>query len=110
MFTELDDVLGRLQQGTSQLARSVIETTDTPEAEGFIISRKKNVLSKRTHKMKKTWESDEIARLFVTGPADPIAEPSHSYCQLCQRDVGALTHGLFEILRHHQDAKRFHMD
>ena len=60
--------------------------------------------------MKKAWASDEFARLFVTGPTDIVAKPSHFYSQLCWRDVSVLTHGSFEILRQYQSAKLFAMD
>ena len=60
--------------------------------------------------MKKATESDELARLFVTAPSEPVAKSSHFCGQLCRRDVSVLTHGYFEILRHYQGAKHFAMD
>ena len=60
--------------------------------------------------MKEAWASDELARLFVTGPTDPVVKRSLFYCQLCRYDVSLLTHGSFEILRHYLDAKHFAMD
>ena len=110
MLTELDDVLDSRQQGPSQPARPVIETTDTNRDEGVISHWKNKVLSKKTDKMKKAWASDELARLFVNDPIDPMAKPSHFHCQLCQRNVSVLTQGSFEILRHYQGAKYFAID
>ena len=40
-------------------------------------NRRKKVLSKWTYRMKNTWASDEVAPLFVTGPTDSVANPSH---------------------------------
>ena len=68
------------------------------------VTRRK-VLSKWTHRMKNTWASDEVAPLFVTGPTDSVANPSHFYCPLCRRDVTVLSHGSFECLRHYQVTK-----
>ena len=108
MFTELDDVLDRLQQGPSQAARPLVETTDTSGDESVISPRKKKLLSKKTYKMKKAWATDELARLFVTG--DPVAKPSHFYCQLCWSEMSVPTHESLQILRHCQGAKHFAMD
>ena len=60
--------------------------------------------------MRKAWESDELARLLVTGPTDPVAKPSHFYCKFCRRDVPVLTHMSFEVMRHYESAKHFAMD
>ena len=76
VLTEFDKVLDRLQQGPSQPSRPVIETTDTSGDQSINSSSKKKVRSKNTCKLKKAWSSDELARLFVTGPTDPVAKPN----------------------------------
>ena len=76
VFTELDDVMDRLQQGPSQPARPILGTTDTSGNKSVISARKKQVFSKETYKMKKFLTSDEHERLCVTGPTDPVAKPS----------------------------------
>ena len=110
VFTELENVLERLHQGTFRPARPVIETTDTSGEESVISPGENKVLSKITQKRKKAWASDELARLFVTGPTDPVTKPSHFYCQFCRCAVSVLTHGSFEILWHYQGAKHFAID
>ena len=60
--------------------------------------------------MKNVSAFDELARLFVTGLTVPVTKPSHFYRQFCRRDVSALTHGSFGILRHYQETRHFAMD
>ena len=55
MVTELNDVLDRLQQGPPQLARHVMDATDNSGDERDVSQRKKELLSKRTYRMKKAW-------------------------------------------------------
>ena len=61
MFTDLDEVLDKLQQGHSELERPVIETTDSSEDVSDASPGERKVLSKRTYRMKKAWASDELA-------------------------------------------------
>ena len=61
--------------------------------------------------MKKAWTSYNLARPSLTGPIDPMAKLSHSYCQICRRDLSVFTHGPVDILRSYQGAKHvFAMD
>ena len=94
--TELDDVLDRLQQGPSQSAKPLVETTDTSGDENIISPRKKKMLSKKTYKMKKAWASNERSQLFVTGATDPVAKLSRFFINSV--GVFVLTHGSFDIL------------
>ena len=110
VLTELEDLLDRFQQRPSQPVRPVMEAKDTSGDESKVSPRKKKVLSKKTYRMKKDWASSELAWLFVTGPMDPVAKPSHFYCHICRRVVSVLTQRLFGFLRLYQSAKQFTMD
>ena len=55
MFTELDDLLVKLQWGRFQPARRIFQTTDTSGDESDVSHRKTKVLSKRTYRRKKPW-------------------------------------------------------
>ena len=111
VFTELEEVLEKLQQGFFQLVHHTAETTDNSGVDSDACPRKKKVLSNETYRMKMAWAFDEIARLFVTEPADPLAKRSHFSHQICQRDVLVLTQGSYVFfLRHCQSAEHFAMD
>ena len=60
--------------------------------------------------MKKSYATDELARLFVTGPTNASTKLSESYCRICQKDVSVLTHGSSEILLHFRGIRHFASD
>ena len=60
--------------------------------------------------MKKACASDDIPRLFVTGPIDLVARPRLLFCLLCGSDMSLLTNGAFGILQHCQGSMHFPMD
>ncbi len=60
--------------------------------------------------MKKIYATDELARFFVTGPADASTKLSEFYYRLCREDVSGLTHGSSEVIRHFQGIRHFARD
>ena len=109
LLVELNEVLDRLKQGTSQSPHRV-ETSDTSGDETVASVGRRKVLSKETYRMKKVYAATELGRFFVTGPSDAANMPSHIYCGLCPKNVSVLTHGHHEVLRHFQGRRHFARD
>ena len=109
LLIELNEVLDRVNQGTSQSPQRV-ETPDTSGDETDASQGRRKVLSKKTYRTKKVYAATELGRFFVTGPLDAVNMPSHFYCRLCQKNVSVLTHGHHEVLRHFQGRRHFARD
>ena len=109
MLSELDEVLGKLNQGPSisQQQQRVRDTTDTSGQEIDVEQPRRRLRSRRTFKMKKGYAVGELALIFVTGPTDAANKLSEFYCRLCRKDVSALTHGSYKIFRHFQGHHHF---
>ena len=110
LFTELDDVLSRLEQVEQRPSRALPrlgDTTDTSGDESDAGEPRRKLRSKKTYKMKRAWGTSDVGRFFVTGLTDVATKPSHFYCRICRKDVSVLTHGHHEILRHFQGSKHF---
>ena len=43
-----------------------------------------------------------FAKLFATGPGDPLENKYCFYCMLCRRNISMRTRGLYELKRHFQ--------
>ena len=113
LFTGLDDVLSRLEQGEQRPSHAVPrlgDTTDTSGDESDAGEPRQRLRSKKTYKMKRAWGTGDVGQFFVTGPTDEATKPSHFYCRICRKDVSVLTHGHHEILRHFQGGKHFPRD
>ena len=104
--------MDKLNQGASvsQQQQRVSDTTDTSGEETDTSQLRRRVRSKRTLKMKKSYATSELARVFVTGPTDASTKLSEFYCRLCRKDVSVLTHGSPEVLRHFQGIRNFPRD
>ena len=70
----------------------------------------RNVLSKKTFRMKKVYVATELGWFFVTEPPDAANVPSHFNCRVCRKNVSVLTHGHHEVLRHFQGSRHFARD
>ena len=112
LLSELDEVLGKLNQGPSipQQQQRVLETTDTSGEDTDVDQPRRRVRSRRTFKMKKGYAVGELAQFFVTGPIDAANKLSGFYCRLCRNDVSVLTHGSYERIRHFQGLRHFARD
>ena len=113
MLSEIDEVLGKLNQGPSvaqQQQQRVPDTTDTSGEDTDIEQPRRRVRSRRTFKMKKGYTVGELAEFFVTGPTDAAYKLSEFYCRVCWKDVSVLNHGGYEIIRHFQGHRHFARD
>ena len=112
LLSEPDEVLGMLSQGPtmSHQQQRVPDTTDTSGEEIDVDQPQRRVRSRRFFKMKKGYAVGVLAELFVTGPTDAANKLSEFYCRVCRKDVSALTHGGYEIIRHLQGHRRFARD
>ena len=112
LLSELDEVLGKLNQGpsTSHQQQRVPNTTDTSGEDTDVEQPRRRVRSRRPFKMKKGYAVGELAQFFVTGPTDAANNLSEFYCRLCRKDVSVLTHGGYEIIRHFQGHRHFARD
>ena len=110
LFTELDAVLQHLGQSAAPSGPHDADTSDTSANESEASHPRRRMRSKRTFKMKKIWEAEEVGRFFVTGATDAAGGPSHFYCRICRKDVSVLSHGPHEVLRHFQSVKLFARD
>ena len=73
LFTELDDLLSRLEQMEQKPSRVFLRMADTSDKNGNDTDVSKpwrRVWSKRSHKMKKVWGSSDVSQFFVNGPTD----------------------------------------
>ena len=70
LFTELDAVLQPLGRGVAAFGSHVVDTIGTGADESEASHPRRNVRLKRTYKMKKAWEADEVVRFFTTGAKD----------------------------------------
>ena len=105
-------MLDKLNQGpsVSQQQQRATDTTDTSGEETNTSQPRRRVSSKPTFKKKKSYDTIELARFFVTGPTDASAKLSEFYCRLCRKDVSVLTHGSSKVLRHFQGIRHFARD
>ena len=83
------------------------DNNDTSGDESDISEPRRQLLSYKTYKLKKTWGASDVGQFFVTGPTDVATKPSHCYCRVCRKDLSVLTNGYHEILRHFQGSKHF---
>ena len=51
-----------------------------------------------------------FAKVFATGPEDPLENKYCFYCMLCRRNISMRTRGLYELKRHFQRDCRFRAD
>ena len=113
LFAELDEVLGKLNQGPSmpqQQQQRVTDTTETSGEDTDVEQPRRRVRSRRTFKMKKRYAVGELDQFFVTRPTDAANNLSEFYCRLCRKDVSVLTHGGYEIIRHFRGHRHFARD
>ena len=112
LMSELDEVLGKLSQGTSisQQQQRVPDTKDTSGEDTDVDQLLRRVRSRRTFKMKKRYAVGELAQFFVTGPTDAANKLSEFYCRVCWKGVSVLTHGGYDIIRHFQGHRHFARD
>ena len=110
LFTELDAALQHLGQSAAPPGPHVVDTSDSIADESEASHSRRRVRSKRTFKLKKVWEANEVGQFFVTGATDAAGKPSHFFCRVCRKDVSVLTHGPHEILRHYQVVEHFARD
>ena len=111
MFTELNDVLSRFdRQETVAPASGCMATTDTSgdESGGGLQSRPRK--PKKKFMLKRSYATEELGSLFVTGATDCSKHPGSFRCRICRRDVSLETKGRYEILRHFQGNKHFVRD
>ena len=106
LLAELNEVLDRLKQGTSQSPQR-IETSDTSGDETDATKERRKFLSKKTFRMKKVYAATELDRFFVTRPSDAANLPSHFDSRVCRKNVSVLTYGHHEVLRHFQGSRHF---
>ena len=108
LFTELDDVLSRLEQVEQRPSRAFPRLSDTTETSGdqSAVGEPRRLLrSKKSYKMERAWGTSDVWRFTYVA-----TKPSHFYCRICSKDVSVLTHGHHEILRHFQGSKHFPRD
>ena len=106
MLAQLNEVLDRLKQGTSQSSPR-IETSDASGDETDASKGRRINLSKETFRMKKVYAATELGRFFVTGSSEAANMPSHFHCRVCRKNVSVLTHGHHKVLRHFQGSCHF---
>ena len=51
-----------------------------------------------------------FAKVFATGPEDPLENKYCFYCMLCKRNISMRTRGLYELKRHYQRDCHFRSD
>ena len=51
-----------------------------------------------------------FAKVFATGPEDPLENKYCFYCMLCKRNISMRTRGLYELKRHYQRDCHFRAD
>ena len=51
-----------------------------------------------------------FAKVFATGPEDPLENKYCFYCMLCRRNISMRTRGLYELKRHYQRDFHFRAD
>ena len=51
-----------------------------------------------------------FAKVFATGPEDPLENKYCFYCMLCRRNISMTTRGLYELKRHYQRDCHFRAD
>ena len=107
ILTELNEVLDRLKQGSSQSPQRILETSDMSGDETVSSKKFRKFLSQKTFRMKEVYGADEIGRFFVTRPTDTANKPSHLFFRVCRKDVSILTRGHHKVLRHFQGAPHF---
>ena len=110
LLSELDEVLSKLNEGPSASRPPIHATTGTSGENTHISQPRQRVRSKRTFKMKKKYATDELARLFLTCPADASTKLSQFYCRICRKEVSVLSHDSLELLRHFQGIRLFARD
>ena len=98
LLTEMNEMLNRLKRGPSQYLKRV-ETSKSSGDETDSSKGRRNVLSKRTFRMKKVYAATELGWFLVTGPSDAANMPSPFYCLVCGKNVSVLTHGHHDIMK-----------
>ena len=68
--------LEQVEQRPSLALPRLGDTTDTSDDESDIGEPRRRLRSKKTYKMKKTWEISDVERFFVTAPTDVATKPS----------------------------------
>ena len=63
--------------GCCTFCKHVADTSDSSADESQASHPRRRVPSKRTYKMKKVWELDEVGRFFVTGATDAARKPNN---------------------------------
>ena len=109
MLTELIGARDRLKRGPSQTPQRR-ETSDTSGDEIDTSKRRRDILSRKTFRMKKVYDPSELGNFFVTGPTDAANKLGHFCCRVCRRDVSVLTHRHHGTLRHFQGSRHFARD
>ena len=69
-LTELNQILDRLGQRVADSANSADTTTDKTSDESIVSPQRRNVLSKKTFYLKKSYVADELGHFSVTKATD----------------------------------------
>ena len=109
MLTEFNEVLDRLKQGPSQSPQRV-DTLENSGEETDTSKGRREILSKKTFRMKKLYAATELGRFFVTGQSDAANMPRHFYCREYRKNVSVLTRGHHEVLWPFQGSRHFARD
>ena len=109
-MTELTESLDKLVQGVATSAKHVDKASDTSEDDSIGSPGSRKFLSKKAYRMKTSYATDELGRLFANGPTDDAGKLSLLCCRIGSKDVSALTHGHYGILRHFHGARHFPRD
>ena len=108
-LTELNEVLNRLEQGSSQ-SPQIVETSETSGDETGTSKERRKILSKKTFSLKKVYAATELGKFFVTGPSHATNVRGHFNCRVRRKNVSVVTHGHLEKLRHFQGSPHFARD
>ena len=111
VFTVMNDVLSRFEhQQSTKPASGHVTTTDTSGDESGGNQRARPRKPKKKFVLKRSYATDELGSLFVTGASDCSKHPGSFRCRICRRDISLETKGRYEILRHFQGSKHFVRD
>ena len=55
-------------------------------------------------------EFTPFAKIFASGPEDPLKHRHRFYCMICDRNISMKSRGLYELKRHFQGEQHFRVD
>ena len=107
----MNDVLNRFEhQQSTKPASGHVTTTDTSGDESGGNQQARPRKPKKKFVLRRSYATDELGSLFVTGASDCSKHPVSFRCRICRRDISLETKGRYEILRHFQGSKHFVRD